>query len=86
MSQREKKKREERGARERDRYAEKRSVYGGLFSKKIKNARGLREPRDAALMLSLCFMDLMFISGEAGLEQVTHDAKRRRRRRGCSPP
>ncbi len=29
------------------------------------------------LILSLRFMALMFISGEVGLEQVTHDAQRR---------
>lgn len=29
------------------------------------------------LMLSLCVIALMFISGEVGLGQVTHDAQRR---------
>lgn len=41
------------------------------------HARRLRELRNAALRLSLYFRALMFISGEVGLEQVTHDAQRR---------
>ena len=66
MSQREK--------RETDRYAEKRSVCGGLF---FKNARRWRKLRNVVFILSRCFVALMFISDEIGLEQVTHDAQRR---------